>query len=61
MSRDPKLKMKEIGELVANLLCLDKLQAFLKEDQHTQLSTFGMNVHEVKIKVLNNPKLNLGI
>ena len=24
MSRDQKLKMKEIGELVANLLCLDK-------------------------------------
>ena len=24
MSRDQKLKIKEIGELVANLLCLDK-------------------------------------
>ena len=24
MSRDQKLKMKEIGELVANLLCFDK-------------------------------------
>ena len=24
MLRDQKLKMKEIGELVANLLCLDK-------------------------------------
>ena len=24
MSRDQKLKMKEIGGLVANLLCLDK-------------------------------------
>ena len=24
VSRDQKLKMKEIGELVANLLCLDK-------------------------------------
>ena len=24
MSRDQKLKMKETGELVANLLCLDK-------------------------------------
>ena len=24
MSRDQKLKMKEIGELVANLLCLDE-------------------------------------
>ena len=24
MSRDQKLKVKEIGELVANLLCLDK-------------------------------------
>ena len=39
MSRDQKLKIKEIGGLVANLLCLDifflnKL-AFLKEDKHT--------------------------
>ena len=24
MSRDQKLKMKEIGQLVVNLLCLDK-------------------------------------
>ena len=34
MSRDQKLNMKEIGELVGNLLCLDKL-AFLKEDKYT--------------------------
>ena len=47
MSRDQKLKMKEIGELVANLLCLDKKFVFLKEDKHTQLSTFGTNVPEV--------------
>ena len=38
-----KLKMKEMGELVSNLL---KKLTFLKEDKHTQLSTFGMNVHE---------------
>ena len=34
--------MKEIGKLVA----INKL-AFLKEDGHTKLSTFGMNVREV--------------
>ena len=35
MSRDQKLKMKEIGELVVNLLCLDEQLAFLKENKHT--------------------------
>ena len=35
MSRDQKLKMKEISELVANLLCLDKQIGILKEDKHT--------------------------
>ena len=33
--RGQKLKMKEIGELVANLLYLDEQIAFLKEDKHT--------------------------
>ena len=47
MTRDQTLKMKEIGELVANLLCLDKQIIILKEDKHTLLSTFGMNVREV--------------
>ena len=32
--RDQKLKMKEIGELVANLLYLENKLAFLKEDKH---------------------------
>ena len=41
-----KIKIKETGELVSNLFCLDKKLTFLKEDKHTQLSTFGMNVHE---------------
>ena len=35
MSRDQKLKMKEIGELVANLICFDKQLVFLKKDKHT--------------------------
>ena len=35
MSRDQKLKMKEIGELVAKFLCFDKPIAFLKEDEHS--------------------------
>ena len=36
MSRDQKLKMKEIGELVANFLCLDKYKlVFLMEDKYT--------------------------
>ena len=39
--------MKEIGELVANLLVSNKQIAFLKEDKNTQLSTFGINVREV--------------
>ena len=48
MSRDRKLKMKEIGELVANLLWLDKqISISEKEDKKTLLSTFGMNVREV--------------
>ena len=36
-SRDQKLKMKEIGKLMANLLCLDWMNklAFLKEDKQT--------------------------
>ena len=41
MPRDQKLKMKEIGELVANLLCFDKQIGI------SELSTFGMNVREV--------------
>ena len=49
MPRDQKLKMKEIGELVANriyFVWINKL-AFLKEDKHTQLSTFGMSLREI--------------
>ena len=34
--RDQKLKMKEIGELVANLLYMDKKKmAISEEDKHT--------------------------
>ena len=35
MSRDQKLKMKEIGELVGNLICFNKQIGFLKKDKHT--------------------------
>ena len=35
MPRDQNSKMKEIGELVANLLCWMNKLAFLKEDKHT--------------------------
>ena len=59
MSRDPKLKMKEIGELVANLLWLDK-QIGISQRGLT-LSTFGMNVREVLKTFLDNSRLNLGI
>ena len=45
MSRDQKLKMKEIGELVENLLWLDK-QIGISQRGLT-LSTFGMNEQEV--------------
>ena len=34
MSNDQKLKMKEIGELVGNLLCLDK-QVGISEREKT--------------------------
>ena len=39
---------------------LNKL-AFLMEGKHNLLSTFGINVREVYIKVLNNSRLYLGI
>ena len=35
MSRDQKLKMREIGELVANLICFDKQIGISEEDRHT--------------------------
>ena len=48
MSRDQKLKMEEIGESGANLLCLDKLIGISERGKtYTLLSTFGMNVQEV--------------
>ena len=47
MKRGQKLKMKEIGELLAiYFVSINKL-VLLKEDKHTLLSTFGMNVREV--------------
>ena len=47
MSRDQKLNMKEIGELVANhFVWINKL-AFLIEGEHILLSTLGMNVRKV--------------
>ena len=51
MSRDQKVKMKEIGKLVAHscFVWLNKL-AFLMEGKHALLSTgVGMNVLEVYI------------
>ena len=59
MSPDQKLKMKEIGEVVANLLWLDK-QIGISQRGLT-LSTFGMNVREVLKTSLDNSRLNLGI
>ena len=47
MRRDQTFKMKEIGELVANLLVWVNKLAFLKENKHTKLSTFRMNAREV--------------
>ena len=47
MSRDQKLKMKQIGELVANYFVWINKLAFLIEGEYTLLSTSGMNVHEV--------------
>ena len=35
MSSDQKLKMKEIGKMVVNWLCLDKQIGILKQDKHT--------------------------
>ena len=35
--------MKEIGQLVANLLCLISNSSFLIEGKNTLLSSFGMN------------------
>ena len=46
-SHDQKLKMKQIGELVANYFVWINKFAFLREGEHTLLSTFGINVHEV--------------
>ena len=42
MSRDQKLKMKEIGELVANLLWLDK-QISISERGETYLTFYVRN------------------
>ena len=44
MPREQKLKMKEIG---GEFTLFRKKLVFLKEDKHTKLSTFGMNVREV--------------
>ena len=51
MSRDKELKMKEIGQLVANLFCLNTVNnsSFLIEGKRTLLSSFGMNN-----KIINN-------
>ena len=48
MSRDQKLKIKEMGELVGNLLCLDKHVGISESDKHTKLPTFGTNVRKVQ-------------
>ena len=62
MSRDQKLKMKEIGELVANLICFDKQIGILwKKINIPNFLRLEWMYAKFKIKVLNNSRLNLGI
>ena len=61
MSRDQKLKMKESGELVANLFCLDKLTGiFGKRINITNFLRLKWMYKKFKIKVLNDSRLYLG-
>ena len=61
-TRDQKLKMMEIGELLANLLFVDK-QIGISERGQTYLTFYVWNesTGSLKIKFLNNSRLNLGI
>ena len=59
MTRDKLRKLANWWRIY--FVWINKL-AFHKENKHTLLSTFGMNMYaKFKIKILRNSRLNLGI